>query len=341
MFRKLLAVIIFLAITYPLMNGAMILGAVNQWLFDRQFYVELLDDPALYDLVLSQDSPIFFSRNDSETWDGIPVQALVPALREVVTVDYLRGEVNAIVDEFFAVLDGDDRTFDIAWNLVPLKETLRNDPEKSRFITTYVANLPVCTNTQTTNATPLPICRPSDLTPSQAEAVLSDRLPQFLDTLPDATAYSETFPEGADMVFSLLRRGEIAIYIGLFATGLWVLTALIGARTMRGRLLWLSLTLLLVSIPLLFFGLGMTAFPEAGTWMANEFSQTNIAVQTSMIDALQVVIGRIASSFISVAGIATLIGIGLFIWGLRTAVYKEDENMPWSVDPEKTKLISN
>ena len=296
--------------------------------------------PALYDVLLSQDSPIFLSRNDSQTWDGIPFQALVPALREVVTPDYLRGEVNQIVDEFFAVLEGDDFTFDIAWDLGPLKETLRNDPEKSRFIQTYVANLPVCSGAQTDNNTPLPICRPSDLTPAQAEAVLSDTLPQFLDTLPDSTVYSETLPEDADIVFSLLRRGEIAIYIGLFATGLWVITALIGARTMRGRLLWLSLTLLLVSIPLLLFGFGMTAFPEAGTWMANEFSQTNIAIQTGMLDALQVVIGRIASSFISVAGIATLIGFGLLIWGLRTAVYKEDEHMPWSVDPEKTKIIT-
>jgi len=86
--RKLLAVLIFAALVFPLLMGALSLMAVSQWALDRDFYEQLLGDVRLYEVLLDEDLPNYLNnRYPVPEADMIPSGALSNALRQVVTAD--------------------------------------------------------------------------------------------------------------------------------------------------------------------------------------------------------------------------------------------------------------
>ena len=54
--RKLLALMIAVAVVFPLALAALSLMSVSPWALDRKFYEQLLDDPRLYEVLLQQSN---------------------------------------------------------------------------------------------------------------------------------------------------------------------------------------------------------------------------------------------------------------------------------------------
>lgn len=84
--RKLIAGVLVVLIVWPLAFGALTLLAINSWILDRNFYVNLLDDSSVYDPLLSQDFPQYVNSRwfPQQINSDLPPAALDKALREVM-----------------------------------------------------------------------------------------------------------------------------------------------------------------------------------------------------------------------------------------------------------------
>jgi len=167
--RKVLAVLLIAFVVFPMALATLSTIAVSTWALDRNFYTDLVGDPRLYDALLSEDVPNYFGRRIAvREVDGVPARALSQALREVVTPEYLAGEATRIVDQVFAVIEGESSTFVITLDVAPLKDALRGEAGR-RFAQTLAANLPACASGQESRAPGGTIvrCLPSNVSVSR------------------------------------------------------------------------------------------------------------------------------------------------------------------------------
>ncbi len=75
-FRKIIAVCLLIVLVWPLLFGSLTLLSINSWVLDRNFYVNLLDDPRLYEAMVSQDLPLYMN---TRWFPGAIDSALPPA----------------------------------------------------------------------------------------------------------------------------------------------------------------------------------------------------------------------------------------------------------------------
>jgi hypothetical protein len=80
--RKVIALLLVIFVVLPLIFTTLIMIAINSWVLDRNFYVTLLDDPRLYEALLSQDLPTYVNTRwfPREINSDLPSAALDKAL---------------------------------------------------------------------------------------------------------------------------------------------------------------------------------------------------------------------------------------------------------------------
>ena len=125
----------------------MCLLAANTWIFDKDFYVDSLDNEALYEVLL-QDLPDYLNTEafDREFEPGQEFEAnraIAMGMREVVSSDYLREETLRVIDEAFTLIDGNNDALEVAVDLRPVKSALL-DEGRNDFAQAMAANLPAC-----------------------------------------------------------------------------------------------------------------------------------------------------------------------------------------------------
>ena len=145
--RRLIALFSVLVLVFPLTLATLSVIAVSPWALDRNFYIDLVSDQRLYDVLLSEEIPRLLQR---ETLRGdledVPVAAIASALRAVVTPEYLRTESVRIVNEVFDSVENQGGDVEAYLDLRPIKENVLS--KGAQFAQAYASELPNCATGQ-------------------------------------------------------------------------------------------------------------------------------------------------------------------------------------------------
>ncbi len=226
--RKLLALVIAVAIVFPLMLAALSLVSVSQWALDRNFYEQLLGDTRLYEVMLQQDIPNYINnRHPVAEADMIPASALSNALRTVVTPEDLRAQSLRMVNDVFDAVEGRTDGFELYLDTTQIKQTLQTPAGAQKFAQALATSLPACTSSQTPVASGglLMRCLPSNQSADEAATSIAAALPAFLNTVPDQISLqSERYnwarwTRGTPMAFMMANSLSVAIVIMFVMAG--------------------------------------------------------------------------------------------------------------------------
>jgi hypothetical protein len=186
--RKVIAGLLVVLIVWPMAFAALTLLSINSWILDRNFYVNLLDDPNLHDPFLSEDLPQYVNSRwfPRQINSDLPPAALDKALREVLTPQYLHDQSVQIVNQAFDTLEGKRDTLNISMDLAPIKTALRGDGG-ARFAQTLAAQIPACAAGQEPliAGSTLLRCRAASVSTDDATQQIVMALPAFIDQMPD------------------------------------------------------------------------------------------------------------------------------------------------------------
>jgi hypothetical protein len=334
--RIVLALLLVIFLVLPLIFSALIMIAINSWVLDRNFYVNLLDNPNLYEALLSQDLPLYVNNRwfPREINSDLPPAALDQALREVMTPQYLRDQSVRIVNEAFDTLEGRRETLDISMDIAPVKVALRGDGG-ARFAQALAAQLPACAVGQEPPITgsTLMRCRAANVSVDAAAQQIIAALPAFIDQIPDQISLSR---ERLDLraewrPFNLLFLGNLGLSmtIGMLlvlAGVFWLAAAFIGGVNRRERLLWLGWSLLVPAALVLIMGLainspftlGSIGFGLERSRYAIEGIQYSAALRQAIVEMASRALTAVASGFLIAGGASTAIAVGLLVWGVVT-----------------------
>lgn len=332
--RKVIGVLFAIIFVFPLLLGALSVVSISTWIFDRDFYIEVLDNQVFYDSILSDEMVLRMAQESFPQAEGVDAQTMSEVLRTLISPEFLSQQVRYIVNSVFDFLEGKSDLLDLKLDLTPIKQAF-SGPQSQELITKLAQAMPVCVEGQEVKSSDAGfyICKP-DFISEQVfiENYLTPALPQMLENLPDEIPLGEQvlretqIPAGplGDLVFSsssfYLAVG-IVVTLALF---FWVITALIAGTNGRQKLMWLGWTLL---IPAVFiFILGITVRSDiSAVWIRYGMDQAFMRnlplpadVSAGMYEISQVATGRISNAFLMVSGIAAMLAIGFIAWGAVT-----------------------
>ncbi|HJW84425.1 MAG TPA: hypothetical protein VJ754_08975, partial [Anaerolineae bacterium] len=329
--RKLLALLLYIFIVFPLILATLVVASVSTWVLDREFYTDLLGDTRLYEVLLSEDLPNYLNRRVVREADSLPAKALGDALREVVTPEYLRTQALNIVNDAFDFAEGRDYTLDLYLDAQPIKDALRSEGG-TRFARVLAASLPTCASGQESLArgATLPRCLPSSISVDQAADMVVAALPAFLDKVPDRIQLSDRPIDmrrelrGAEIWAGLAGTNSltVAIVILVFISGsFWYISALLAGEDRRERLMWLGWMLIVPAILVFMIGLAVNTDVASG-WVSYGLNQArfegveySLAFRQALIDVARDALNTVASGFLAVGGVAGAIALALVVWG--------------------------
>jgi uncharacterized membrane protein len=334
--RKVIALLLVIFVVLPLIFTTLIMFAINSWVLDRNFYVNLLDNPKLYEALLSQDLPMYVNNRwfPREINSDLPPAALDKALREVLTPQYLRDQSVRIVNEAFDTLEGRRETLDISMDIAPVKAALRGEGG-ARFAQVLAAQLPACAAGQEPLITGSTLirCRASNVSVDAATQQIIAALPAFIDQTPDQISLSrEQLNLRAEWrPFNLLFLGSLglSLTIGLLlmvAGVFWLAAAFIGGTNRRERMMWLGCSLLIPAALVLIMGLainspfttGSIGFGLERSRYAIEGVQYSAALRQAIVEMASRALAAVAGGFLIAGGVSTAMACGLLVWGAVT-----------------------
>lgn len=333
--RLFIGLLLFTFIVLPLGMAALILLSVNSWVLDRDFYLRLMDDPALYENLLEQDLPSYFNNEVFPASEAVPSAALTAALREVVTPEYVRDQATTIVNQVFDSLESvPPAAFDIAFDLRPIKTALQGE-KGTAFANTLASKLPACEPGQSARppSAILPVCVPPDTSPETLAANVVERLPRIIQDIPndypvDRNVIIDSQTSGMTLTGATLREvltvavGAVAALAAFF----WLITALIGGRSTRGIFIGLGTMLFIVAGLTVASGFGlMTALVGPYARSAVVSTNLNVGTQQAVTSFIDVLGGQIGSSFLVTGGVALAVALGLFLIGIFTSRRDPDD----------------
>jgi hypothetical protein len=352
MFRALIGVIIFILFYFPTMLGALYTFGVLNWAFDRELYINVLDDPRLYDALLDEEFSAEIARAmlSDESVDVASVQttqAITQAVQVSIDTEYLRTQIVGAVDAIFAWFDGKTSTLDISLDLTPFKAAV-NGEQRGEIAAILARELPSCNDipdAQTTTAAgnTLYTCIPSDMSRDEAESVIYDQLPTYVQDLPDSLSLSD-LPGNVESWQASIPAGSIrglinASLIAFAATALlmWFVMSLIAGKGLRGFLLWMGITLIIPGALVLLTGLPISAGALRVEALGLQPGDINIAgqpasadVSQTLSDAIAEILRRVGEGWSMVGGLA--VGIGAALTAIGIFVTRRPD------DPEKLKV---
>ena len=329
--RKLLALLLYVFIVFPLVLATLIVASVSTWALDREFYTNLLGDARLYEVLLSEDLPNYLNRRVVREADSLPAKALGDALREVVTPEYLRTQALNIVNDAFDFAEGRDYTLELVLDARPIKEALRGDGAP-RFARVLAAGLPTCAAGQEPLAagSTIPRCLPSSVSVDQATDMVLAALPAFLDKVPDRIQLNDRPIDmrrelrGVEIWGGLAGANSlnVAIVILVFISGsFWIVSALLAGEDRRERLMWLGWMLIVPAILVFMIGLAVNTDFASG-WVRFGLDQArfegveySLAFRQALINVARDALNTVANGFLAAGGVAGAIALALIVWG--------------------------
>ncbi len=327
--RKFIGLIYWFSVTLPLTLIIFFLISANSTLFNRSFYLDVINDPAFYDVLFFTELPPELKASIPDLPQNIDPSVLRDAMRLIITPSYLREQGTQLINTIFDYLENPNSEIsDLSIDLRPIREAL-NGAQGEAFAATLVQGLPACAagEAQTASSSEIMGCIPEgmslagaqDLLLSQIHSVTANTIANYeLVLIPahelQASGLQGSFAQGLQSVIWLAL-----IPLGLFTLLMWRIGAYIASSNKRGQLLWMSFTL--GAPALLWFGIGQGLNTWAETLTTNEatIAQSSLAAKVA-IDLFQLFASKVAqSSFTIVGGVALGFSLGLFFMGLGTA----------------------
>jgi hypothetical protein len=337
--RKLLALLFSICLVFPLLLASLTALSTISWALDRQFYTDTLDNEAVYQALLSNASMDDILRSSLSLPAEVDTAALNEVLRSVVTQDYLKSQISAIVNGFFDNLQGITHEFTPSIDLQPIKNALTAD-KQDEFLNALVAVLPACSAGQTPGfGEGQTACKPQGV-PDELllENYLKPAFPQFLAQLPDQLplggAWQDWQARNEWRFYMPGMAGPAGVMLSVLALSFlalcfWYLTALIADSSWRVRLQWLGWTLMISALPVFVAGLVMQS-NTALYWAQYGLQQAHFsgiavilnspAVQQTMTASI---LPRVAGAFLAMGGAAGGLALSFIVWGLATSREKQ------------------
>lgn len=336
--RKAIAAVLVVVLVFPLLLAALMTFSVSTWAFDRGFYLQLVSDERIYEVILSETAWKQEQIFGVTEFDGIPGDALIKALREVVTPNYLRSQAVSLVNDAFDAVEGRASVLKLTVDLTPLKDRLQGEAG-DRFARSLAANLPVCSAGEEAFApgAQLPRCRPANLSEERAAEMIGKALPAFLDSLPD------TYPQPPETIhFHYTPEDEfwtgfvgtnrliwVNILLALVAASFWVGAAFVGGENRRQIVQWLGWPLFVPAVLILIGGITiritaglpwinyqLSSWVVSDIWYSVEIAEVISTIARSAIKA-------IARGFLVTGGISIGISVGLIVWSYSMEAEEE------------------
>lgn len=326
--RKLLAVLLILALVLPLLQAALTLFAVSGWALKRTFYRELLGQERAYAALLAEARA-----NKDRTWElgdwapppgleGPPAEALAKALAQTVSADYLRRQAVQSLEAFFDLLEGTGPGQEPALDLRPLKREL-GAGSRQAFADALAEALPSCRTGQDTlhPVSRLPVCRPSGMSVQRASQLVYAALPAALGRVPDRCPLGGWAHSAAwSGPLSAARLGWAAVILGLIAAGSWIGAAFLGGRNRAQVTAFLGWSLLPPALLTLGAGLALR-FAFLGRWLEplrfwvrGEKPWTSPELALTLLDVLRVALLPVSRGFLITGAVALGLSLGLIAW---------------------------
>jgi hypothetical protein len=317
--RKLLALLITLALVFPFILSAQVLFSVNSFILDRNFYLQTLDNNQVYESLMS-DSLINAMIG---TYLPLPPDAdlskIKGGLESVITHEYLKEQIDIFVNGFFDYLQGKTSSFSPVVNLVPVKVTLSSE-KQDELPGIDTANQNTCKTAGISDEI---------LVKDYLKPVFPMVLAQIPDEVPIGTKWDELLasrnwgPFASGMALPAILM-LISVFITFVAASFWYIASLIADGSWRVRLLWLGWTLMIPSA--LIFIIGLSISTDISNYWINlgleRVSFNNIPFGAGLRETLRVVVSgslpRVASSLMMVSGISGAVSLGFIFWGLAT-----------------------
>lgn len=327
--RTIIGIFFFFVVVFGAISGTLFLIAISQWVFDREAYESIIEQPVIYERFLAE-LPDYAEEPDgffvTTYGDQIVIYpALATAYQQVLTVEYLREQASRNVDELFTWFNTANYIALFEADFTPVKESISANSEV--FSQTLAENLPICeTGQEPRNPDEvLPRCRTNSTPVTDAQASIQASLPAYIDSLPNTLELGNTIDnESVEIVGSVSVRAAFystLVLVTLISLFLWLVNALIGGRGLRGRFIWLGITLLLPALLVLISGLSFQSNLNATTSriisdITVQLSAQDSTVRETLQEVIQPFFSRIANSFVLVGGVAVAAGFVLFLLGL-------------------------
>ncbi|MCD6356495.1 MAG: hypothetical protein J7L66_04330 [Anaerolineaceae bacterium] len=331
--RKFIAVLFCLFLVFPLILAAQTTTSVISWALDKQFYIDVLNNPRVYETLTSGPMVNKFLHDQM----GLPPEAntsdLESIINNILTPDYMSDQVHAIINNLFDYLKGKTDDFNPTVDITPLKTALKGS-QQDAFLSALVAAMPTCDKGQTPGFGGQTACKPANISDEVLiEQILKPALPTTLSSLPDEIPVEK---EWLNLLQNTRSRGFLpgmavtaAIILGtvaltFFAICVWYITALVADSQWRGRLQWLGWMLLIPSAFIFLLGFtSQSGVPIYWIRVGLERAGLNAApVGPELVETIQVILvsalPRIARAFQMVGGISGALSLTLILWSIAT-----------------------
>lgn len=339
--RKAVALILVVFLVVPLVSACLAVFSFGPWVLDRRFYLELVADERLYRVLLDYEGwdhePGWNEslRRELEAlpgFDQVPADALLEALRQVLTPAYLRSQALKLVNDAFEAVEGRSAAFEPYLDLVPLKQQLLG-VDGRRFALALAAALRPCSAGQepAVPGAPLYRCRPAGLSVEATAEVLHQGLPEFLAGLPDQYPLGPWHPEAVPLYygpqdefwFALVGARRLVwfgVILGIVAAGFWVGAAFVGGANRREVVQWLGWPLVAPAVLMLISGLALRLVPrwirlprEMNLVFAGDHRYSQELVE-AILSVMRAAADTISRGFLVSGGVTIGIAVGLIVW---------------------------
>ncbi|MDX2078239.1 MAG: hypothetical protein SFZ02_17535 [bacterium] len=326
--RGCLGFFFYIFVTLWVIFGFLMFTAVRSWAFDKQFYLDVTDNDALYEAIRTDGLPEFLANlevNGQQVLDkdSPAFPALVESIQGIIPADYMRNTTVGLVNNLFTFFENPSTGLTLTVDLIPIKQALAG-AQGDAFASTYIRALEICTTTTTVPTDTLPTCKPAGVSDEEILAVVSDYKAGFVNDIPDVWDLTEN----ADVDWSnlpnvsLVQGVNTAFTVTAIITFvLWFFNALIGGRGFKGLLMWLGGMLFLPALIMLLTGAsfgGSLLDAIANDVITNTTTsnlQASVQVQESLtlvaLDALK----RVGSGFLTTGIIAVGVSLVLYLMG--------------------------
>ncbi len=327
--RGCLGFFFYIIITIWVLFAFLIFTAIRSWAFDRQFYLDVVDNNALYDAFRQEGLPDFLAKLDingqqvlDPNSDAFP--ALVEATQAILPTDYLRTTTVGLVDNLFNFFENPSSGLVLNVDLTPIKASL-SGAQGNAFASTYIKALGTCETTVTSVATDqLPTCKPAGMSDEEILAVVSDYKSSLVNQIPDTW----NLAEDADVTWSdlpnvsLVEGLQTAFSVAAIATfGIWVFNAIIAGIGFKGLLMWLGGMLFLPALIILLMGASFSGslLDAISSDIIRDTTTSNLQASIQVQESVTLVIldalKRVGSGFLTTGAIALGVSLVLYILG--------------------------
>ncbi|HEY60460.1 MAG TPA: hypothetical protein G4N92_07250 [Anaerolineae bacterium] len=326
--RKAFGVVLTMFLVLPLVFAALTIISISTRVLDRHFYLDVFDNEILYEHNLSDEMMAKFMEKSFTQIKGLDTAVMSEVLRSLITREYLSSQVQRNINEVFDLLEGKTDTFDLAFDMTPIKQALQG-PQQDALLHALVQALPICGEDQQVNPEEpgMYVCKPDSVEEDALIELMQPMVLLMLSGLPDEVPISENLDEElGNLQFAGLKLRPASLNIMVYALvaltlAIWLATALIGGVNWRERLLWLDWTLFIPALVVLISGIILRS--DLSTVLINygidQALPPNIPLdeplKSGIVDISRFAINRISNSFLMTSGEAAAASIILIAWG--------------------------